>query len=557
MAEIIYMHKEKCIFLTWGDAQGRPVFYKEIIEKVESDEPTFLEFIEKLQIVVDEEMRIAKPIIASRNVFNSIDGVLMDAVNIIHKEEFLNYFKTLVFIKKYEVKKAFIEAYNANKKFVLNERYRWSSQKDVEDILEYAKKRISSLINKVLINDLTRNINEDFIFVTENFQTEIFDNISKHLKGVICTKKLTIGEPNAYALDFGIPLIVCSQTILSSNYLLIDNEQKELVIDPTEERKAKHLKLMNDRMDIKLDDLNFKNPKFRIFASSVDTLSIDSIALSNNYHGLCAFRTGYYYAARGITPSLEEQTEKYVDVIRKMGKKEVYFEIPRFDHIIKLDIMKDEITDLDGMDKYALVFEVFLDAVAAASAITDKKLSIVVPSIIRKNEVREWVMHVEYHFDKRKAQRPFIGGVFETETPVMYVTDFKKLDFVIVSLDDVYDEVDDDFEKLKNNAHIEMIDPVSFDDLRRMHKILQRVKTIQRHILSGNVLTNPEILNKFIKKGFKEFAIPANKMHLVHGVFKKHLNNVGKYVGYRAMQKAKKKNQKPDDKPKKDDDNNL
>ena len=557
MAEKIYEHKEGCVFLTWGNAQGKAMIYKEAIERIESVEPIFIEFIAKLQIAVDEEMHITKPIIASQNVLKSIDDVLMDAVNIIHKEAFLNYYKTLVFIRKYDLRKAFLEAYNANKHFVLDEKYRWTSLKEIEDTLEYAKKRISSLINKIIIRDLVRNTSEDFVFITENFQNEIFDDVSKHLKGIICTKKQILGEPSAYAIDFGIPLIVCAKTINSGSYVLIDSDKKELIINPEEERKTIHFKLMSSQADSKQSDLTFKNPQFRIFASTVDTLSINSIAESNNYHGLCAFRTEYYYAARGITPSLEEQTEKYVDVIRKMGNKEIYFEIPRFDHIIKLDIMKGEVTDLDGMDKCAKVFEVFLDAVAAASAITDKKLSIVVPSIIRKNEVREWLMHVEYHFAKRKAQRPFIGGVFETETPVMYVTDFKKLDFVIVSLDDFYDEVDDDFDKLRGNAHIEMLDPVSTDDLRRMHRILSRLKSIQRHILRGNVLTHPEILHKLIKRGFKEFAIPANKMHLVHGVFKNHLDNIGKYVGYRAMQKAKKERELLDAKSNKDHDDDL
>jgi len=555
MAEIIYANKEGCVFLTWGNAQGKPVIYREAIERLETDEPTFIEFIEKLQIAVDEEMHIARPIIASQNVLRSMDGVLMDAVNIIHKEAFLSYFKTLIFIKKYEIRKAFLEAYNANKNFVLSEKYRWTALQDVEDMLEYTKKRISSIINKVLIRDLVKDIKEDFIFITEDFQTEIFDDVSNHLKGVICTKKQTIGKPNAYAIDFGIPLIVCSKAINNNDYLLIDNDNKELIINPSEERKASHMKLISDRADTKLSDLKFKNPQFKIFASAVDTLSIDSIAESNNYHGLCAFRSEYYYSARGITPSLEEQTEKYIEIIRKMGNKEVYFEVPRFDHIINIDIMNGEITDLFGMDKCAKVFEVFLDAVAAASAITDKKLSIVVPSIIRKNEVGEWLMHVEYHFAKRKAQRPFVGGVFETEAPVVHVSDFKKLDFIIVSLDDVYDEVDDDFDKLRGNAHIEMIDPVSTDDLRRMHAILQRLKSIQRHILRGNVLTHPEILHKFIKRGFKEFAIPVNKMHLVHDVFKKHLDNVGKYVGYRAIQKAKKERELLEDKSDDDDDN--
>ncbi len=409
----------------------------------------------------------------------------------------------------------------------------------------------------MLIKDLIKDIKEDFIFITENFQTEIFDNVSKHLKGVICTKRHTIGEPSAYSIDFGIPLIVCTNAINTSSYLLIDGDKRELIIDPTDERKAAHLKLINDRADVKQGDLTFKNPQFRIFASTVDTLSIESIAESNNYYGLCSFRTEYLYTARGITPSLEEQTEKYVNIIQKMGNKEVYFEIPRFDHIVKLDIMKNEVTDLDGMDKCAKIFEVFLDAVAAASAITDKKLSIIVPSILLKDEVREWIMHVEYHFAKRKAQRPFIGGVFETETPVVYATDFKKFDFVIVSLDDFYDEADDDFNKLRGNAHIEMLNAVTIDDLRRMHRILSRLRKAQRHILRGNVLTHPGILHKFIKRGFKEFAIPANKMYLVHEVFKKHLDNIGKYVGYRALQKAKKERELLEAKSDDDDDNSL
>jgi phosphoenolpyruvate-protein kinase (PTS system EI component) len=540
MSEIIYTHKEKCIFLTWGVAQGKAVIYKEAIEKIKSNELTFIKFFEELKIIADEEMIMTRQIIPSQDEWVIRDGVFTEAVNIIHKEVFFNLFKTLVFIRKYDIWKAFLEAYDTNKVYVLSGVYRGTTKESVNDTLEYIKNRISSLIHKVIIKDLIKDINEDFIFITDDFRNEIFDDVSRYLKGIICTKKQKLGEPNLYAIDFGIPLVVCAETIDSDSYILIDNDSKELIINPTEERKSSHLEKMNERKDINLNELTFKNPKFRIFASTVDTLSIDSIADSNNYHGLCAFRTEYYYAARGIAPSLEEQIEKYVDIIHRMGSKEVYFEIPRFDHIIKLGIMKGEITDLFGMDKCAKIFEAFLDAVAAASAITNKKLSIVIPSIIRKNEVSEWLMHVEHHFSKRKAQRPFIGGVFETEAPVIHFADFKDLDFVIVSLDDVYDEIDDDFDKLKANAHIEMIDQISMDDLRRMHRILQRIRSTKRHILHGNVLTNPEILHKFLKRGFKEFSIPANKMHLVYDVFKNHLDNVGKYIGYRAMQKAKK-----------------
>lgn len=557
MGEIIYRHNEKCKFLTCGDGLGKALVYKDVVTKLNESETNLIEFIEKLHIVADEEMHIARPILSSLDVTQSIDGIFMSTVDIIHKTSFLNQFKTLVLNQKYDVRKAFLEAYATNKEEVLNKKYTYTTRSDIEDILNYTKKRIISLINKVIIKDCMKDIHEDFIFITEDFQTEIFDDVSIHLKGVICTKDLTIGEPNAYSIDFDFPLIVCNQTILNDQYILIDQAKKIIVFDPSDERKSSHLKLLEDRKDTKFGDLNFKSPKFKIFASMVDTLSIDTVAQSNNYHGLCAFRSEYYYAARGITPSLEEQTVKFVSIIQKMGDKELFFEVPHFDHNIKLDVMGDEVTDLRGVDRFGKIFEVFFDAIAAASAITKRQLNIIIPMLMRKQEIGEWLMHIEYHFEKRKAPKPNIGGALESELAIMYGTDFRKLDFIIIGLDDLYDEIDDDYQKLKGNSHIEMIDPVSIDDLRRLHKLLQGLKNEQRHILHGNILTNPQILLKFLKRGFKEFAIPVNKMHLVYDVFVKHLDSVGKFVGYRAMMKAKKLAKLLDEESDDDDDDDT
>jgi signal transduction protein with GAF and PtsI domain len=552
MNQTILKHKEGCKFLTFTDALGKAIVYKDILESFGGNEIVLLDFIHNLQVIVDEEMIVARPIFTSINYFKRIDGVLMDTVNILHKEVFLNQFKTLVLNRKCDIRKAFLLAYTSNKELVLKNTYTNVSKDEIEDILEYTKKRIYSLMSKMLIKNLTKDINEDFIFITENFQSEIFDDVSKYLKGVICLNQPIEGEPSAYSIDFGFPLIVCNYPIASNQYILIDQAKKVIIINPTDELKNSHSSLINSRSDDKFEDLNFKNPQFKIFASTVDTLSIDTIAQSNNYHGLCTFKTEYYFNARGITPSLEEQTAKYVDVIQRMGDKEVFLEIPHFDHNIKLEIMKDEVTDIRGVDRFGKIFEVFFDAIANASFITQKRLNIVIPMIMSKKEVDDWLMHIEYHFDQKNALRPNIGGALESELAIMYGTDFEKLDFIIIGLDDIYDEIDEDYDKLKGNAHIDMIDPISLDDLRRLHKLMQRLKSFQRHILHGNVLTNPEVLHKFLKRGFKEFAIPVNKMHLVYDVFKKHLDSVGNYIGYRAMIKAKKlaqslKNNQDDD----------
>lgn len=553
MSEIIYRHNEKCKFLTYANGLGKAIVYKNLVDKLNVSETTLSEFIEKLQLVVDEEMIIARPILSSQDLSQSLDGILMECVNIIHKTPFIKQFKALVLNQKYDVRKAFLDAFESNRDEVLNKKYTYTPRKDIEDILEYTRKRILSLINKVIIKEHMMSVKEDFIFVTEDFQTELFDGVSKHLKGVICTKNHEIGEPNAYSIDFGFPLVVCNQPIADNQFVLIDATEKIIVLGPSKESKIKHLKLLEDRRDLKFEDLNFKSPNFKLFASTVDTLSIDTIAQSNNYHGICSFRSEYYYGARGITPSLEEQTVKFIDIIQKMSEKEVFFEVPHFDHNVSLDVMGDDVTDLEGVDRQGKIFEVFFDAVAAASAITKKQLNIIIPMLMRKQEIDEWLMHIRYHFDKRKAPKPNIGGALESEIAIMYGTDFRKLDFVIIGLDDLYDEIDEDYKKLRGNSHIEMIDPISIDDLRRIHKLLQGLKNAQRHILHGDILTNPDILHKFLKRGFKEFAIPVNKMYLVHDVFRKHFESVGKYVGYRAMMKAKKLAKASDDESDDDD----
>ncbi|MDO9630238.1 MAG: putative PEP-binding protein [Acholeplasmataceae bacterium] len=534
------MHKEKCIFLISGDAQGKAIVYKDILDKVANSSKLFANFIEKLQEIVDKEMKIARSIHASVDVSKIIDGALMNAVNILHRGPFLMQFKSFVFDSKMDIRKAFLKAFDANTSKVLNEPYRWTSKKEVLDIIEYVRKRTLSLINKVLIHKLIQNVKSDFIFVTDDFQSELFDGVSSFLQGIICKNKQKSGEPNAYAIDFGIPLVLCKEEITSKDYILIDQKSKKIIMNPSKQQRVEHALMIKNSLDINLETLDFKDNRIKIYGSAVNSLSVDSIAQSNNYYGLCSFRTEYYYAARGITPSLEEQTVKYVEIIKKMNGKDVFIEIPHFDNNIKLEIMGEECTDCDGLDKYGSVFETFLDAAASASLETQTKIHIVVPMMIRKEEVKEWIMHIQYHFDKKKALRPSIGGALESEVAIMYADDFRKLDFIIIGLDDFYDEIDDDFDKLKGNAHIEMINSVSLDDLRRLHNRLQRIKGVQKHIFHGNILTNPDIVHKFLKRGFKEFAIPANKMYLVHHVFAKHLASIGKYKGYRAEKRAKK-----------------
>ncbi len=542
MCDIVLKHKEKCRILNSGDAQGRAVIYKDIIDELANDEKKYDDFIRQLHEIVDEEMHIARNIQSSVNYFKTNDRVLMNSVDVLHKSIFLKQFKNLVLEKKCDVRIAFIEAYNRNVEDVLNQVYRENSKQEVIETINYSKKRIVSLINKVLIKDLIRNIDEDFIFVTHDFQTEIFDGISRHLKGVICVNKKVNRIASAYATDFGFPLATCSEVITRNDYIIMDHKNKSIILNPSSERRAEQQIMIESKHDDKLPLFNFKDSKVKIFASSVDTRSIDVIAQSNNYHGLCTFRTEYFYSARGITPSLEEQIKIYTNIITQMGKKEVFIEIPHFDHNIKLDIMGEECTDCRGLDKFSSIFEVFFDAVAIASFRTKKEISIVIPMLITATEIAEWIMHIEYHFDNAKAPRPNIGGILESEAAVMHGQDFTRLDFVIIGLDDLYDEIDEDYDKLLGNAHLEMIDAVSLDDLRRIHRLLQHRHVNQRHILHGDVLTNPQILHKLLKRGFKEFAIPVNKMHLVHDVFVKHLESVGKFRGYRARQIQKKLN---------------
>lgn len=524
-------------------AYGKTFHYKTQLRNKRYTKDETLKIYNKIYDLVAENLRNLSLRLREENY---LDG--NEDYSIISMTFFSASVKDYMMDKMFNSTLSFSEIYNkAINEFIKNpeQNVLWGfASKDkkafyMEQIIDL-KDRIVKQINRLVLHHLIENIDENIIIDVNHFEKEYLYNLPNNVVGFVCRNYDNHMLTRELGYAYEIPIVATTNKVYKSNEVLIDGYKKRIYLDPNKIIIDQALE-MNQKLIFNPSEApKYESKIIKFYANIVDKRGIDQAKLSTWYSGVASFRTEYMYITKGCLPTKQEQIEMYTYLLESFKDRLIHIRIPDFNDLKKLDYEKDLYTEIDYIRSFQRIYQDHISAIAEASKITNKKITIVVPMIRIGNEIDRWKDLIDAYVDYsyKGDIRPNVGVMMETESAFNYFEDYRHVDSVIFGLNDFLEE------SLEISRY-EKIDKEDFmreawHDLAWSHQYFRKANIKLLHIVSGNVLKQKEILNKFIKKGFKHFAIPLSYIKIAEEVLYKHESTRGSHVGiYAKRQKDK------------------
>jgi phosphotransferase system enzyme I (PtsI) len=525
----------------YGDyAKGRIVFYEPKKYFSEMDSKQIKIFLRRFSDGIRDEYLTSARI--EQNSFLNTDRIKFlseKAIRVYSSIEFFRLLYSKVLRKNQYIVDAFIETL---KERFSAERDRLIVEEHAEEILDkikYFRKRFISLIYRLLVKMKYSLIKEDFILYVSDIRREIFNEIPANLKGVIFKNKEGIKLARIYGQALRITIATSDEVEKEYQSALLDVFTNKIIVGPFRPILRKVAKYDQFKKSV----LNNKDPlfgsKLKIYTTLSDKRELKIINKSDWFNGICAYRSEFDYASRGIMPKFEDLVTHFIDVFKGVGTKELMISALDFNPEITVDNIKNGYTDLHTFDQLSHMFNEHLQAIAKASIITKKSVKILVPMLRLGTDLRFWIEAIKGAFQFENAEIPQIGVIIETESAFEFYEDYTEADFIVIGLDNLLEELMDKYDRYDEKISYEDFKYEMLNKLVEYHQYLREYRTKKRHILSGTCLANKQILYKLLKKGIFEFSIPLNHFHLVEQTLIDHMNQKGKYIGVAKERKIK------------------
>lgn len=419
-------------------------------------------------------------------------------------------------------------------------------EKHIKLIKNYLLMRLESYYLEQMLLDTE----EDVILVIDDFRVEYLQNIPPNVKGIIITQE--VENPQLLQLlSSEYEISIAQYKIIPSlaKDVIIDGYKNKLIFNPSLDEKGKfHERIL--KMTFKLGESpNYSTDKINIYAQAINSNNIDRITSESWFNGIAPFKTEYFYISNGILPTVDEQVKFYVNIFNQAKGMPIFLRIPDFRPDKPLNYMIDAFDESGIYKPHHLVIYDHFSAIAQAVKLTNADVKVVIPRVARHTEIAEWKMHLFMAFEYEKMPTPEMGYVLETESAYEFYFEYPQVDFVIIGFNDLIEETTDFYNRfsiITANKFQEIFLP----PLKDIHQFLSKRAKPIKHILAGNLITNPFILKKLLNYGFTDFAIPVNKIRLIEPVLTEYCNTRGKYIGvhHERIKKQLLKNSKDVDK---------
>lgn len=402
------------------------------------------------------------------------------------------------------------------------------------------KDRIISQIDRLIIQDITLNLNEDIIINVNHFKKEFLYELPKNLKGFICKRLERPELILELCFAYEIPILMTSRSYASASFAIIDGINKNAYLDPSDSKIKTALDLKNAYTFTLGENPIYSSEEIKFYATLVDRKDFDRASSSTWYAGVALFKTEFMYITKGYTPTYDEQVELYSDLLASFKDKIVQIRVPSFDEVKSIDYEGELFTDLEHVRDFSRIFFTNIKAIHKASELANKRVSIIIPMLRMGAEIEKWKDLVESYLGipLSESKNPLFSIMLETESALMYYEDYRYVDSAIFGLDNYIDEC---MEKSKyEKIDFEEFMLQAFPDLEGSHQYYRRTGIRVLHFVEGNILKDPKILRKFMNKGFKHFIIPISYVKKAGEVLFAKESIKGKYKEVYAKRKEMK-----------------
>lgn len=468
--------------------------------------------------------------------FSGNESIMGTVFPIFDSEIVQREFKRLVYQEKVNISDAFEEALE---RFLFDNKtivpYFFRDRKnEIYDEINILKHRLMIRFEVMQLQYQLKNQSTNFILVINEFKKEYLYNLPSYIKGIICKNECDFELARSLADAYELPVVIDNYGYMDDETVIVDAVKQLIIINPLDSDINFYQKEIR-KYTFEMGELaSFDQSKVNLYAPLVDTRSLEKIASGGWYNGVAPFKSEFMYVTKGITPTFYEQEAVFIKLLNAMQEKEVYIRVPDFRPERPMDYIEDIYTDMESLVDYYELYNVNLMAIASAVQETQKEVYIVIPMIRMSSEIPFWREAIDAAFEMYNQKAPKIGIMMETESALQYHDEYENMDFVIIGLNDLIEELSDDFNRYSEMTKEEIVE-VLWPDIRELHQHFRGYKMKLKHIVAGNFLKNPEIFNKFLKSGFTDFSVPLNSVRLIEETLKIHVESKGKFIGIAAQ----------------------
>ena len=400
------------------------------------------------------------------------------------------------------------------------------------------KDRAQIILHRYFIHKFASQIDEDVIISINKFEKEYFYQMPNNLKGFVCRhidNEMLIKD---MAFAYETPVVVTTKNVKDTKFLVIDNINKKLYVDPNDNYLSKCMEEYS-KHNINLDnDPKYTSEVIKYYASLVDLRHLDSVKRNNWYVGGIFYRTEYMYLSKGYYPKYEEMVDTFTALMKAFYDREIHIQLPELNHYKRLTYEKDEIfTEVTIASLYHRIYFRTVNAIYEASQKTEKQVTLVIPMLRIGKEIYDWKDKIDCFIgiDRNHDIAPKFGIAMETESAFEYFEDYRRVNSIVFGMDNFLEEA---LEISKyDKVDYEYFMRAAWPDLQMTHQFYRKNGIRMLHMMTGMILRDPFYLKKFIAKGFKHFVIPLKTLKMAENVLFTHESTRGKYVGVHAERK--------------------
>ena len=426
--------------------------------------------------------------------------------------------------------------------------YSIESFEKAKEILYSFEEIFDVIVKRALIKEILRKYKEPVILVIDVFEKEYLYKLNSNVKGIIFRHTFDKVESVEFAYAYEIPMVETDKLIKQHDRIIIDNYKGELLVSP-EKKIYKVYKATIDQLMIgDKEEAKYTMAQLKYYCPLVDTRRLHLLKGSNFYHGMGMFRSEYIFMVKGIIPTDDELSGILIDIIEAFIDKEVMIRVPDFGEYKILDYLEDTETTIISKRFFGVVNRIFFRSVRKAILKTNRKISLVVPMIRDGDDIALWRKTVNGYFqDLPKHLVPDLGFMLESAPSLERIEEFVKgTDFNVIGLNDFTEEATD-FSRYDNITWKDFKEEM-FLDVQYTHQHMRRTGIRLRHLISGNMMKDALIFQKFINMGFTNFIVPMTRIRLAEKLILNHEHTRGKFKGVAQKRREAKKRKEEQEK---------
>ena len=467
--------------------------------------------------------------------FSRYESILGFVFPVFDSEMVLNEFKRLVYSEKMNISEAFeesVEQYLVVAKDIVPYLYK-ERRKEIYDEINILKQRLMIRFEVMQLQNQIKDHDENFILVINEFRKEYLYDLPMSIQGIICKNECDFDLARSLTDAYEIPLVIHNYQYVDKEVVIVDAIKQLVVTNPTDDDINFYQKEIRKYTFEMGESASYKQSTVTLYAPLVDARTLAKVASGGWYNGIAPFKSEYMYVTKGMTPTFLEQEMVFIKLLNAMQEKEVYIRVPDFRPERPMKYIEEKYTDMDCLIDYYELYNVNLMAIASAVQQTQKEVNIVIPMIRMNSEIPFWREAIDAAFEMYNLDAPKIGIMMETESAFEYHEEYDNMDFVIIGLNDLIEELSDNFNRYSELTKEEIVE-LLWPDIRDLHQHFRSYKMKLKHIVAGNCLKNPDIFNKFLKSGFTDFSVPLNAVRLIEETIRNHEESRGNYIGVAA-----------------------